>query len=193
MKKSYSVLFFAMSIAGLILLTSCVPNPRVDVAGVQIEPKIDLHVVGSPGSKKLKVITPGSANCKAANPAKGCVAVLKRDTALITFNLKTSPDWYFSELKICQGETKAAMTACSLEFRQRADFQVKFAGAPTDLFPSELGIVALTGSSNKISEFTLDDYNVIEKDYFYAIQVCNTDPSVDCIWTDPPMENRGRR
>ena len=151
---------------------------------------IKLHVTED--STELIVKSLGSRHCKAATPKKGCIAVNLLDTALISFELKTSPDWHFTKFIICPGGAKE--TVCNLEKWQQVEFFAADRKASKTLFPDANGIIDLTqlSSDPDLKEFYLFDFNSVQQDFFYSIEVCNTDEEPDCLWTDPEIENKGR-
>ena len=190
MKISHKLLLMLTVLIGFAFLTSCTTHRTVrNSSNTLIKPIIKLHVTGNP--KKLIVKTKGSPNCKAAVPAKGCVAVGKRDIALIEFELKTSPDWYFTEFKICRGSTKDSQN-CDLEKWEKAEFFAADGTTSQLLFPNGSGIIDLKQLSDNLTVFYLFDFNSVEQDFFYTITVCNSGASPSCISTDPEIENKGR-
>lgn len=181
--------FFLVLVAS-IFLASCQHRQIVSKStGTLVKQTVKLHVVGNP--KEIKVKTPGMANCKAASPANGCIAIGRRETGLITFELKTSPDWYFNEFEICPGGTKPLGT-CSLENWQRAEFFATDGTASSLLFPDGDGIIDLTKLSSSLTKFYLFDYNSAAQDFFYRIKVCNDNASPSCLSLDPEIQNKGR-
>lgn len=193
MKTGYNILLTMKILVSLTVLTSCAPPPKVAPAGVLLTPQIDLHVVGNP--KKLKVITPGSPACPPATPVNhrnGCVVVGKSDTALINFELKTSPVWHFEKIQICNGANKAGMV-CTFAPWQLNEFYATDAAGSMKLWPDTSGVINLTTLPDNRTEFYLFDYNSVKQDYFYTITTCNSDDPPVCIQTDPPLTNGGRR
>ena len=189
MKTSHRLLLILTALTGIAFLASCTHRVVANSVSALQKSTIKLHVIGNP--KELIVKTPGSSNCKAASPANGCVAVGKRDTALITFELKTSPDWNFSEFKICRGSAKDSQD-CNLEKWEKAEFFAADAKAFKLIFPNDSGIIDLKQLSNDLTKFYLFDFNSVEQDFFYTIKVCNADSTIPCITTDPTIENKGR-
>jgi len=175
---------------GFAFLTSCTNRIVAKSVDSLKKPTIKLHVVGNP--KELIVRTPGNLYCKSASAANGCISVGRRDIALINFELKTSPGWYFTEFKICRGNTKAT-EVCDLEKWEKAEFFAADGTASSLLFPDDSGIIDLTQLSNELTEFYLFDFNSVEQDFFYTIKVCNPGASPTCITTDPPIVNKGRK
>jgi len=191
MKTVYNMLLTVVVLVCLTLLVSYAPSLKA--AGVQITPQIDLHVVGNP--KKLKVITLPLPGCNPATPAdhrNGCVVVNKTDTAEIKYVLKTSPNWHFEKIQICNGATKAVMV-CTFEKWQSYEFYATDAAGSVKLWPNTSGVIDLKKLPGNQTEFILNDYNSVPQDYFYTITVCNSDDSPVCIQTDPPLTNGGRR
>ena len=137
---------------------------------------------------KLIVSSPQSGDC----PSIGCISVNLLDTALISFELETSPDWHFTKFIICPGGAKE--TVCNLEKWQQVEFFAADRKASKTLFPDANGIIDLTQLSPDpdLEEFYLFDFNSVQQDFFYSIEVCNTDEEPDCLWTDPEIENKGR-
>jgi len=158
----------------------------------RLTPKVDLHVIGNP--KKLLVITPGDPGCNAATPPnhrKGCIVVPKTDTALIKFELKTSPQWHFTQIQICNGDAKSGMV-CTFKTWQEGEFYAIDKDSTMKLRPNSSGIIDLRPLPGNQTEFYLFDYNSVAQDYFYTITVCNADAAIPCIPVDPPLENGGR-
>lgn len=190
MKNRDSLLLIAIVLVSLTVLVSCYPKPGgegVDTY-VQINQSIDLHVVGNP--KTLKVITGPMPGCKAANSPNGCIVVPAKDTALIDFELKTSPDWHFTKMVICKNGTKATQD-CDLDLMDRAQFAARFGEEP-EINPDADGVIDLTLFSPSLTAFDLHNENVREQDYFYTLWVCKTSDPTNCIPTDPPIENGGK-
>ncbi len=191
MKNMNNMLLAMTFIVCLMLLTSCT-NPPKGVPRARITPQVDLHVVGNP--KELKVKTPGSPNCNPATPAdhrKGCIVVPSTDTALINFELKTSPDWHFTQIQICNGSAKVGMVCTFAPWQQNEFFATDSAGTIKS-WPDTSGVIDLTALPGNLTEFYLFDYNSIAQDYFYTIKVCNPNATPVCIETDPPIANGGR-
>jgi hypothetical protein len=179
-------------LAAVTLLGSCSEKYQIaskNTKGVVKFPIVKLHVVGNP--EELKITTPGSAACKAANPANGCIAVGRRDIALITFELKTSPDWHFTEFKICRGDSKDSQE-CDLEEWEKAEFFAAESLTSPLIFPDDDGKIDLTQLSDDLTKFYLFDFNSVAQDYFYTIEACNSGATPPCIYTDPDIENKGR-
>jgi hypothetical protein len=190
MKFSNNLLLILTVLVGFIFLSSCTQS-RIAAKGrgnLKL-PTVKLHVVGNP--KELKIQTPGSSMCKAANPANGCIAVGRRDIAVIAFELKTSPDWYFTEFKVCRGDSKEGPN-CDLEEWEQAEFFAADSINSELLFPDDGGIIDLTSLSNSLTKFYLVDFNSVEQDFFYTIKACNDKAIPKCITSDPDIENRGR-
>jgi len=190
MKYTHHFLLAFVVLAGATVLSSCSYRELMVASNALKTPTIKLLVTGNP--PKLVVQTPGSANCGGASPPNGCIAVAKRDTALIKFELRTSPNWNLSEFQICVGGTKAGQV-CNLENWQQAEFYVTDSAYSQRLYPDVNGVIDLTQLSAALTEFYLFDYNSVEQEYFYTIEACNNDASPPCIPTDPPLENGGRR
>jgi len=191
MKTTNVILLLALAVIASIVLTHYFIGPGAVPSNVVIKPDIKLHVTGSP--KELIIKTLGRANCRASNSLAGCITVSKGDTALISYEIQTSPGWYFSQFKICKGN-KANKDAddldCKLTFRQRADFEATDGTTGgVKLYPDENGVIYLTQFSDELARFYLDDSNVIDEDYFYRIEACNAGV---CLLTDPPIINGGR-
>ena len=174
---------------GVTVLASCTPSFVKKGRDVLEKFTIKLHVIGSP--KELLVKTPGSSRCKAVNPQDGCIAVGRGNTAAVRFQLKTSPDWYFSKIKICAGGAKTSLP-CNLEVWEQLEF-VAVDGAGTRRFLDQNGVIDLTQLSAGLTEFYLFNYNSAKRDFFYTLETCNDEASPKCIETDPPIENGGRR
>jgi hypothetical protein len=177
------------------VLTACPRDVVRKSSNLLQKTTIKLHVTED--STKLIVNSLGSGRCKATTPSNGCIAVNLLDTALISFELKTSPDWHFTKFIICPGDVKEKV--CNLEKWQQVEFFAADSKASKTLFPDANGIIDLTQLSPDLTEFYLFDYNSAEQDFFYSIEVCNTDkdPETDkdpkCLWTDPEIDNKGRR
>jgi len=86
----------------VFVLTACPHTIVRKSSNDLVKPTIKLHVTGRGPILKIKE-SQGSGRCTPVTPTSGCIAVGYRDTAVITFELKTSPDWHFTEFKICAG------------------------------------------------------------------------------------------
>ncbi len=194
MKTGYNILLTAVFMVCLMSLASCTSmGAGIGPANKLITPQIDLHVVGHP--KELKVITLPSPNCQPSAPAnhrKGCIRIEKTDTAQVKFMLKTSPDWYFKKIQICNGSTKAGMV-CTFDTWQTYEFYATDKNGIIKHWPDTSGVIELTSLPDKQTEFYLHDYNSVPQDYFYTIWVCPSSDPTGCIDTDPPIQNGGRR
>jgi len=190
MRSRDHLLLIAVVLISVIVTVSC--DMKLNGGGVgtysEIESSVDLHVVGNP--KRLKVITGPMPGCKAATKPNGCIVVPRTDTAKINFELKTSPDWHFTKMVICKGDTKDSQD-CDLDLMDRAQFDARTGNVP-GINPDAKGVIDLTSLSPTLTEFNLHDENVKAQDYFYTLWVCDTDDPENCIPTDPPIENGGR-
>lgn len=171
------------------VLTACPRDVVRKSTNLLQKTTIKLHVTED--STELIVKTAGSGRCKATNPSNGCIAVNLLDTALISFELKTSPDWHFTKFIICPGGAKE--TVCSLEEWQQVEFFAADSRASKTIFPDANGIIDLTQLSPDLTEFYLYDFNSVQQDFFYSIEACTTGDSSTCLITDPEIENKGRR
>jgi len=176
----------------VLVLTGCPRNIVRNSSNVVNKPVFKLHVAGSSGQLKIKEAT-GNGRCNPNNPTSGCVRVPKLDTALINFELKNSSasTWHFTQFIICPGSAKDV--ACNLESWQQSEFFAADSVAFQLLFPDTNGKIDLTQLSANLTEFYIFDFNSVPHDFFYSIEVCNTDDVPECLWTDPPIENEGRR
>ena len=199
--QSRNFLFLIFTLfGGLALLTSCsLEQGETTTKGGTSTGKlktatVTLHVSGNP--KEVNITSPADPNCKRSNDA-GCVEVPKKDEALISFKLTPKSGWRFTEFKICVGGTKPTQP-CELNKHQQKEFDASLSGGATLLNPNKFGVIDLKPLSPDLTKaftaFDLFDQNWVEQDYYYSIKVCPTEPSKDdCIWTDPPIENGGRR
>ena len=191
MKMNYRLYLILAVVTGIAFLASCTPGVVKKSKGTLLRPDVNLQVTGNP--KELQITTLGMASCKSQNPLNGCVAVPNGDTALITFRLTAPPAWNFSKITICSGATKASQD-CNLEDWQRSEFFASDASPNSlPLFPSDLGVIDLAQLSPSLTEFVLYDFNSVQHDFFYTIEVCNPSATPQCISSDPPIENGGRR
>lgn len=170
------------------VLTSCIPGIVKYGHNAVESPVVKLEAVKS--RDELDILTPGSSRCRAVSPKAGCIAVGKRNTARIKFQLHRSGGWYFTEFKICVGKAKASQD-CNLETWQQAEFLATDMQASVQLFPDATGVIDLTQLPAPLTKFYLYDYNTVKEDYFYSIKACRSES--DCVDTDPPIQNGGRR
>jgi len=189
--RNFLFLIFTL-FCGLALLTSCAPPQVGTTTGDLKTPIVKLHVSAS---KKLHITTSSSAKCKRSKDPN-CIMVPHLDEALIGFELTPSSGWRFTEFKICVGDAKDTQV-CELNEYQQVEFDASLSGGTTILQPNEFGVIDLKPLSPDLTKaftsFNVLDHNWVKKDYFYSIKVCPIGTTtVDCIWTDPPIENGGR-
>jgi len=182
----------------LAIVAACVPPQKPGTGpGMSnvIEHPIKLKVNHSSGVYTLVIDEPNTPNCDGTPYKKGCILLNQGDVAQIQFRLLQRENWHITTMQICSGDEKPDDfdSGCSLSPEQRAEFLA------TDLayfvYPDEKGIMGLTALSTDLNAFYFRDFNWIEGDYFYRIQVC---PDADhepeeCIWTDPPIRNKGTK
>jgi len=185
MKTIRNKLLLIIYVASFMFMASCCKEQDVDTNSQINVPPIKVVVVGGP---KLKVIDGG--NCS----SPGCIEVAKGDTAKVTFILRSSPGWYFTKFTICKDTDpdQDDDLLCKLLPPEIADF--KFSYGSKKIGPNAKGDVDLASlSSDPLTDFDLEDANVVPNNYFYAIKVCKPDGDNEpiCADTDPPIRNKG--
>lgn len=186
MKINHKLLLMLTVLIGYALLASCTVSYRIaeKSSTVLIKPKIKLEIDES--SSKLVVTSDTGSYCARGN--SGCVAVGGWDTALITFELKKSDGWYFTEFKICRGDSKESEN-CDLENWETVEFFATDKKVSQLLFPDDSGIIDLKQLPSELTKFYVFNFNSVEQDFFYTIKACN---SSSCVETDPEIKNKGR-
>jgi hypothetical protein len=172
------------------LVSACVLGPVIENTGQEVKLRVE-------GGDTLVVFSPGSTKCRRPNKGPGCIHVAKNEIAIIEFRLLQSANWHLEEIEICKGNEKDSRD-CDLDVWERLEFATLAGGGAIFSIPGEDGQVDLTGlgEGHALSEFTLYDQNSFAQEFFYRVKACpNTvdHPDDDCLWTDPPIENNGRR
>ena len=181
MNNKHGLSLIIIMILSFTLLASCDGDFKLFSSHSHKPHKVKLQIDET--NKVLKVKTGPSGNCR----GNGCVFVAQRDEAEITFHIIRSSGWYFSEFKVCQGDTKPAN--CSLETWQLSQFEVTTKAAG---FPKSDGVIELA-LSDRLKKFVVYDYNGPAQDYFYIITACKTADGISiCYKTDPTITNKGR-
>lgn len=168
-----------------VFVSSCTD---VGVLSVVTPPDIIIHVnnTGVAG-----ITTPASGKCKISNQGKnGCMHFDQGTTGLINFRLTGPPRWTFSSFKICKitGEGNV----CDLNIWERLEFAVTDEAGTAILIPDQSGLVVLNPLGDSLNAFILLNQNTIAQDYYYSVDVCNSDDEV-CDTADPPIENGGKK
>jgi len=171
----------------VFVLTACPHTIVRKSSNDLVKPTIKLHVTGNPKMLTIKESL-GNGRCPPPRSASGCIAVGYRDTAVITFELKTSPDWHFTEFKICAG-TKDNQD-CDLDEWEMNEFFAADSTASKLIFPDENGEIDLKQLSSSLTKFYLFDFNSEEQNFYYTIEVCKGEMCISTI--DPDIENKGR-
>ena len=135
------LLILIISVVMLALLSCTSSHVPPGAAGVHKSHAIKLQVTTA--GTELKVNTGPTSKCLAATHRNGCVDVPRGDTVAVTFELIGSPQWSLKALKICKGGPKSSLLTCSLEFRQRADYEISGGGTSLILVPTDKGEVNL--------------------------------------------------
>ena len=188
MKINHKLLLMLTVLIGYTLLASCTAIYRIaeKSSNVLKTPIIKLRV--DENLDELLVKSESSLYCEMTTATNGCVAVGERDTALITFELKKSDGWYFTEFKICRGNSKESQN-CNLEKWEKVEFFATDKKGSQLLFPDDSGIIDLKQLPSELTKFYVFNFNSVEQDFFYTIKACN---SSSCVETDPEIKNKGR-
>jgi len=190
------VVLRALSLLTLMFIVCACAPPVKPPPGSQlfIKHPIKLKVNNSSGTPTLVIDEPANQACKNTVYKKGCILVGQGGVAQIHFKLLQRA-WHITQMQVCAGGDKPSdfSTECTLSPEQVAEFLA------TDLaffiWPDANGKMDLTALSTDLQTFYFRDFNWLPGDYFYRIQVCpdgDDDPD-KCIWTDPPIRNKGRR
>ena len=181
MKIKHNILLVIIMLLSFIVLASCNNGFGLFSHHAPEKYKIKLEIDSLSGKLKVKTLPHG--NCV----GNGCIVVARGDEAQITFQLIRSSDWYFTEFKICQGDTKPV--SCSLEDWQLSQFEVTTNAAG---FPKLDGIIKLA-FADELMKFMVHDYNGPAQDYFYSITACKKlEDKLTCSTTDPQIDHKGR-
>lgn len=185
---------YAVSIVAgsLLFLAACTPN----VNQLTLDAKeVKLKIRGNP--KRLDIDEPPTKKCTGVSEERqrGCIIAELNQLTERDFRLLQAGQFHLTQFEVCPGQNKRADTSqpCSLDDTGRKEFIISH-----DLgvaMPDANGLVDLTQFSADVEEFTLINKNSVRGDYFYRIQACpdgETSTHPDCIWTDPPVRNKGR-
>lgn len=187
-----SVLFLSFGVALIsifaTLYISARVSPPINVSGPKHkdEPTVEFKVADS--LDKLEITAPAAGCVK-----KGCFKIKKKNLGEITFNF-TAPDenWQLTEFKICKGADKSSLD-CKLTLWERLEFFGSQDILGTDLFVTKMGGgIDLTSLPAGSTTFYLFDQNSVKQEYFYSIKVCSVSNTLNCIETDPQIDNKGR-
>lgn len=125
---------------------------------------------------------------------RGCFKVDKKQRGVIHYKFTGKTGWSLQEFKICKGFSKNRV--CSPADLPVQEFRIAASKKATQMFgPNDDGSIDLSqlpASSNGSVDFYLFDENTVKQDYYYSISACPTTTGT-CIWTDPPIVNRGGR
>lgn len=178
MKISHIILISVVS----VVLSSC-----TSLAPLGVVNPPDIIVTINNGSPEI--VTTGSPKCRPQNQGNGCIHIDKGNTGLIKFKLNAPPFWAFRSFEICKGNTNANKD-CNLNVWDRMEFVVTGDAGIKAIVPDSSGLVDLTSLSSNLNAFILFDQNRIPQEYYYRVQVCNSNTTL-CSWADPPLENKG--
>lgn len=190
MKNSLKYLLLFVLPLGVVLLVSCVSTDEYNAYNVVKKPRI--FMTANPGLGKLNIHTAGSKKCMQyiGKDENGCVVADKGESALLSFAFNGSPDWKFTEITICKGQSKPA-APCNLDVWERREFEAYDGSKDSPRYtPDSNGVIKLPEGSDAMSVVYLLDHNLADQDYFYSVKACH--PTLDCADTDPPLINRGR-
>lgn len=177
-------------IMGLALVAGCEQIPMT----LSTSQEVKLRISSSP--QKLEVFSPGSSKCRRPNKGPGCIHVAEHEIAVISFRLLQSAKWHLTKLEICKfikKDDKKADRDCDLDDWERLEFAASNGNVSDFRIPNESGVIDLIGLDTDLHEFQLYDQNSFEQEYFYRVRACKDSDFSDCLWTDPPIENGGRR
>jgi|GEM_PF-2329649 len=123
---------------------------------------------------------------------RGCFKVKKNQRGGIIYKFAGESGWVLESFQICKGIAKNKN--CSPANLPSGEFMIAANSFATTLYaPDDDGSINLTGlpvNTDGSVDFYLFDENSTEEDYFYSIEACHE--TLPCIWTDPPIINRGR-
>lgn len=190
MKNSLNYLLLILLPLASVFLISCGTTAENSAYTVVEKPRI--FMTAQPAQGKLNIHTPGSKKCKqyTGKDENGCVVADKGESALLSFGFNGSPDWKFTEITICKGDSKPA-APCNLTVWERREFEAYDGTRDSPRYtPDSNGVIKLPEGSDAMTVVYLLDHNLANQDYFYSVKACH--PTFDCAVTDPPLINRGR-
>jgi len=186
--------FYLAILTGLVCLLLLSAGKDSKAASFNLLKPVVILKAGA-NATELKITTPGSRKCKKAHRKKaGCMHIGRGDQAHINFKLIGSPNWTLTQLKICKGSDKTSLD-CNLRIGDLGEFIATDASSSKTAALSKAGIIDLTqitSATARLAEFILIDNNNYAQDYFYQVQACDKMRTTRCIWSDPPIENKGR-
>jgi len=176
-----------------VLISACVPQQITLSSNQEVKLKIN-------GTPALTIFSPGNNKCKRQNKGPGCIYVAENQFATIEFRLLQSAQWHLETFEVCylQEDGDKDNRDCELTDWDRLEFAAVADGGTIFLIPDIVGKINLTylGEDHQLSDFTLYNQNSVPQEYFYRVKACkNVDEGEEedeCLWTDPPIENRGR-
>lgn len=190
MKNKLKYLVLMVLPLGAVFLTACAPTgfSRTAFYGAFKVVKKPILIQPKRNQGKLKIQTRGDPGCKHATgrDENGCVVADHGESVLINFELTDASGWTFSQITICKGDSKATQT-CKLDVWERREFEAYEDPNKTRYRPESNGVITLPEGLNKVY---LLDLNLMDESYFYTIKACH--PVYNCLYTDPPIINRGR-
>lgn len=159
--------------------------------------QVDFTVRAKVDEEAGKLLIQPTNYCPNSN-SDGCLEM--DDFSLIRFRLVQSAGWSFTRMFICEGNTKAAPSTCSMGRLERLQF---VAGTKDDederlQLPNKRGLINLRPllpedpQNNDLDVFFLYNANNTAKNYFYMLEACKGGGNTECVRTDPPMRNKGR-
>ena len=192
--------YYSWACAAVVtLLVACAPLGTTKQGNPALKPfAVKLEVAEVGGQMVLQNKNQKSAGCDRFPDQdryrKGCIVAEPNEVVDVRFKLSGSGGWYFATFQICSAsklQKPADFSTCALSNAQRSDWLVLTKNAAA--LPDSQGIVDIAAIDAGLRQFTLVDVNTIEADYFYRVQVCTDNPVLECLWTDPGGQNKGRR
>ena len=166
MKNSLKYLLLIVLPLGTVLLTSCASQEVVNALKIDVKPRV--FMTAQPGQGKLNIHTPGSPKCDEyiGKNENGCLVAEHGEFALLSFGFNGSPDWKFSQITICKGDSKASQT-CALTINERREFEAYDGSADAPRYiPDSNGVIALPTGDDAMSVVYVLDHNLDDQTYF---------------------------
>jgi len=173
----------------LVLLITIFVSSCADMGALTVVTPPDI-IVNVNNAGVANITTPASGKCKISNQGKnGCLHFDKGQTGLVNFKRTGPPAWAFSSFQICK--ISESGNICDLNIWERIEFVVTNEDGTAMLIPDQSGVVNLTLLGDSLDEFILLNQNSFAQDYYYSVDVCNTNTAA-CSTADPPIENGGK-
>ncbi len=189
-----------------VSLTAC-SDKYLEDAGFKRDGKKqtgDIEFVVKSNGNELEIANNPNRRCESLTKSikfrRGCFNLKQDDYGEFTFKFKQTSDqddYYFARFQICSwngGVTAPNRNSNCLSPRRQVDFSVTLNGVANT--PDAMGIIYLDQGNAELEEFTLNNENIREGNYFYWVDVCPKGEVLGapgCLTVDPGSRNGGIR